>query len=169
MLILRALLRTRGGGQVGVASSWLTSRCPPPTSGSQFRAMSAPPGGFSAGLVGGDGTWEPSGRGYTVVRATFWDAELPLYGDWRGVVFMPGFRHEGTDWVTQSLGTAWRAGSSQNSLLSPPTPPISWKARDLGNTLCPVFGSEDDISVSLGSVLVVRTPTTLGSPPWASL
>lgn len=78
-----------GGGQVGMASSWLTSRGLLPTLGSQFRAMSAPPGGFSAGLGRGwgSGTWEPSGRGHTVARGTVWDADLPLCWDQRGVVF----------------------------------------------------------------------------------
>ena len=86
MLILMALLRAlevvgrwawhRAGSRPG-------ARCPPRGASSE---LSAPPGGFSAGL-GVGGTWEPSGRGHTVARGTVWDADLPLCGDQRGVVF----------------------------------------------------------------------------------
>lgn len=35
--------------------------------------------------------------------------------------------------------------------------PQSWQCRTLPSNLCPVFGSESDISMSVGSLLVVRT------------
>ena len=190
----RLLTSTWGGGQVGVAQSWrwLRSRCPPPTLGSQLRAMSVPPGGFSLCRPWRARTLEPNGRGHRDARGSAWDPSLPACPSagtelWKRSDFLiPGFRqgffsgnetsasllpfsrlgvcccrHEGR------LGDpmSWRAGSCQNS--PPPSPqltPTSRKAHDLGTAFRPGFDSESYISVSVGSLLLVRTHDDSGKP-----
>lgn len=92
-------MSTWGGGQVGVAQSWrwLRSGCPPPTLGSQFRAMSVPPG-FSPCRPWRARTLEPNGRGHRDARGSAWDPSLPACPSagtelWKRSDFLiPGFR-----------------------------------------------------------------------------
>lgn len=154
---LEASVSTWGGGQVDVAQSWrwLRSGCPPLTLGSQLRAMSVPPGGFSPCRPWRARTLEPSGRGRRDARGSAWDPSLPAWPSagtelWKRSDFLiPGFRQGfffgsassasllpfsaaadlRADWATPRHGGLPAASISTVSITHPNVPegPRSWR------------------------------------------